>query len=135
MGVLRCSRWYRSNPAPGSGGPTYVNGVALVETTLEPAKLLALLHRVEAQFERVRTDPGAPRTLDLDLLAFGDAITGPGETPTLPHPRMQERAFVLLPLAEVAPQWRHPASGLGVRGMIEALPRSQVSELLEDGID
>ena len=131
--MLRCSRWYRSNPAPGSGGPAYVNGVALVETTLEPTELLALLHRIEAEFERVRTDPGAPRTLDLDLLAFSDAITGPGEIPALPHPRMHERAFVLLPLAEVAPEWRHPVSGLGVRGMIEALPRGQVAEPLEDG--
>ena len=83
-----------------------------METDLTPAELLAVLHDVEEQFGRVRRERNEARVLDLDLLAFNDRVSAPGETPILPHPRMGERAFVLLPLSEVAPTWRHPVNGL-----------------------
>jgi 2-amino-4-hydroxy-6-hydroxymethyldihydropteridine diphosphokinase len=80
------------------------------------------LHQVETSFGRRRAAKNAPRTLDLDLLDYdGRVEAGP---PTLPHPRLGERAFVLFPLADVAPEWRHPASGLTVRELISALPAS-----------
>lgn len=110
--VRRRSPWYRTAPVPVSDQPWYVNAVAEVETSLAADDLLALLHDVETRFGRIRTVPNAPRAIDLDLLDYkGDiAPGGPGRA-TLPHPRMTERAFVLRPLADIAPDWRHPVSG------------------------
>ena len=125
---LRCSRWYESAPLPISDQPWYVNGVAVVETALAPAALLAELHRIERNFGRQRRLPNAPRTLDLDLLAYDDVVISAAEAvdgPVLPHPRLAERAFVLLPLAEVAPGWRHPVSGECVEALIARLPEGQ----------
>ena len=109
---------------PASDQPRYVNAVALVETRLEPAALLAALHRIEAGFGRIRKKRWEARILDLDLLAYGSLLqTGQNQTsgPILPHPRLHERAFVLLPLAEIAPEWRHPGTGAALSDMIEAL--------------
>jgi len=120
------SRWWESAPVPLSDQPWYVNGVVEVETGLGPEALLELLHAVEAGFGRVRSVPNAPRLLDLDLLAYGDQVlTGP-EGPLLPHPRMAERAFVLWPLSEVCPAWRHPVTGRGLAELIAALGPGQI---------
>jgi 2-amino-4-hydroxy-6-hydroxymethyldihydropteridine diphosphokinase len=82
--------------------------------------LLKALHDIEAEFGRIREKQNAPRTLDLDLLDYDGRIeAGP---PELPHPRLIERAFVLLPLRDVAPDWRHPATGLPVSHLITAIP-------------
>jgi len=86
------------------------------------------LHRLEAEFGRVRSLRNAPRLIDLDLLAYGREVSI--EAPLLPHPRLAERAFVLMPLAEVAPEWRHPQSGRSVGEMIAALPSDQQIEPL-----
>lgn len=127
--LLRRSRWYESAPVPAGAGPWYVNGVAAVATALAPAPLLAAMHEVEAAFGRVRSGkPAEPRVIDLDLLDYdGRVSAGGGEDhePVLPHPRLGERAFVLLPLAEVAPDWRHPVSGLSVTELIARLPAGQ----------
>lgn len=131
--TLRVSPWYRTAPVPASDQPWYVNAVAEVASDLPSDALLAELHAVEEAFGRVRTVPNAARAIDLDLLDFhGEiAIGGPGRA-TLPHPRMSDRAFVLLPLADLAPEWRHPVSGLSVRALIEALPADQVAERQPD---
>lgn len=128
--VLRRSRFYTSAPVPASEQPWYVNAVALVETGLGPDALLAALLAVEADFGRIRGAANAARVLDLDLLAFGDIVTPADAHPALPHPRLAGRAFVLLPLAEVAPDWRHPASGAPVGALIQALPDSQTARPL-----
>ncbi|MDM0084545.1 2-amino-4-hydroxy-6-hydroxymethyldihydropteridine diphosphokinase [Variovorax sp. J31P179] len=96
------SSLYRSAPVD-AGGPDFVNAVVALQTGLDPHALLAELHRLEAGAGRERPYRNAPRTLDLDLLRHGDAVL---ETPqlSLPHPRLAERAFVLLPLAEIAPE-------------------------------
>lgn len=117
----RRSRWYESAPVPASDQPWYVNGVAELATDLDPAQLLARLHGVEADFGRVRGAVNAARVLDLDLIAFDDRASAPGGVPILPHPRMHERLFVLLPLAELAPAWRHPRLGFGLSELIAAL--------------
>ena len=117
------SRWFMTPPWPVSDQPWYVNGVAAVATALDPAALLQALHAVETAFGRVRGVPNAARTLDLDLLAYGDVVQpdpSPG-APVLPHPRLGERAFVLLPLADVASDWRHPVTGRSVRDLVADL--------------
>ena len=122
--TLRRSPWYESAPVPPSGQPWYVNAVAEVETALSPLALLAALLEVEAGFGRVRGARNAARTVDLDLLDYRGLVTGPDEPPALPHPRLHERAFVLLPLCDLAPGWRHPASGRTVEALIRALGRT-----------
>lgn len=99
--VLRSSRLWRSAPVD-AGGPDYVNAVAEVETRLSAPELLAQLQAIEQAAGRKRQYRNAPRTLDLDLLLYGDARID-SATLTVPHPRMRERAFVLLPLQELAP--------------------------------
>lgn len=130
--VVRRSRWYESAPVPPGPQPWFVNGVAAVETALEPGPLLDLLHAVEASFGRVRDEPGGPRVLDLDLLDYrGRRVADPAGGPTVPHPRLAERAFVLLPLAEIAPAWRHPVSRRPVDRLIADLPPGQVARPVE----
>lgn len=126
--LLRRSRWYRSEPVPVSDQPWYINAVAALETDLAPQELLARLHEIEAKFGRVRKIRNEARVIDLDLLAYGDRISGEGEVPILPHPRMSERAFVVLPLVEIAPDWRHPVSSLSGADLVAALPGGQVTE-------
>lgn len=134
--IVRRSGWYQTAPVPDDGQPWYVNGVAVLDTELGPSELLELLLAIEAEFGRVRTARNAPRVIDLDLLAYRDHSTwdeaAPATTFEIPHPRLHERAFVLLPLAEVAPDWRHPVLGLSVRDMIAALPPGQRVEPLRD---
>lgn len=132
VSVVALSRWYRSAPLPPSGQPHYINGVALVRSALTPVSLLAALHAIEADFGRVRRHVNEARCLDLDLLAFGDLVSDDAATLRLPHPRLAERAFVLAPWAELAPDWRHPRSGLTVRDMLAGLPADQAVEVLDD---
>ena len=122
--IVRRSRWFESAPVPLSDQPWFVNGVAAVETSLPPGELLALLHETERCFGRERREVNAARILDLDLIAYGDLVRTEAP-PLLPHPRLQERAFVLLPLADVAPDWRHPVDGRTLPEMIRALPAEQ----------
>lgn len=129
--VVRKSSWYRSAPVPPSAQPWFVNGVAEVETDLPPRALLEALHAVEAEYGRVRGARNASRTLDLDLLAYGDCVLHDPDGLQLPHPRLAERAFVLQPLAELAPLWRHPVSGLTAVEMAALLPPGQAVEPME----
>ncbi len=126
------SRIYESPPWPPSDQPWYANAVARVETTLGATALLQHLHAIEREFGRVRGELNAARPLDLDLLDYdGQRRAPPEPAPELPHPRMRDRAFVLLPLAEVAPAWRHPADGVWVRDLIAALPRGAICRPLD----
>jgi 2-amino-4-hydroxy-6-hydroxymethyldihydropteridine diphosphokinase len=131
VSVLRVSPWYHTAPIPASDQPWYVNAVAEVETALPADRLLAVLHAVEQDFGRIRTVPNAPRAIDLDLLDFRGEIApgGPGRA-TLPHPRLQDRAFVLRPLADLDPGWRHPATGLSIQALLMVLPAGQTIEKL-----
>jgi 2-amino-4-hydroxy-6-hydroxymethyldihydropteridine diphosphokinase len=126
------SRWYRSAPVPPSDQPWFVNGVAALAIALDPMSLLALLHRIEARFGRRRERINEARTLDLDLLDYDGRIMAGDGGPVLPHPRLHERAFVLLPLAELAPHWRHPRLQRSVADLIAALPPGQQAEPVPD---
>lgn len=143
------SRLYRTPAFPAGSGPDFANAVALIATDLPPAELLDHLHAIEAQFGRRRDRRWGPRTLDIDLLYYDDRVlpdaamqrrwrdldlasqqTQAPETLILPHPRLQDRAFVLIPLAEIAPAWRHPLTGQSVADMVAALPAAEKAEVL-----
>ena len=148
LAVPRVSRFFATPCFPAGAGPDYINAAALlaVDAGLDASDLLARLHQIEAMFGRSRTRRWGMRTLDIDLIALGDAVVPDAatqarwrtldparqglETPDgliLPHPRMQDRAFVLVPLADVAPHWRHPLLGLTVDQMIAALPAADLA--------
>jgi 2-amino-4-hydroxy-6-hydroxymethyldihydropteridine diphosphokinase len=129
--VRQLSPWYRSAPVPASEQPWFDNAVVEVATDLPADRLLAVLHEVEEIFGRARSTPNAARLIDLDLLDFRGEIApeGPGKA-TLPHPRLAARAFVLRPLADLAPDWRHPVSGISIGELSRALPPDQFVEKL-----
>ena len=108
--LVALSPWHRTPPDPPSDQPWFVNAVARLEGATDPASLLAALHAIEAASGRARSVPNAARTLDLDLIAMGGLIRAT-PAPILPHPRAHLRPFVLIPLAEVAPDWIHPILG------------------------
>ncbi|MGV8988233.1 MAG: 2-amino-4-hydroxy-6-hydroxymethyldihydropteridine diphosphokinase [Cypionkella sp.] len=148
LGTVRASRLFATPCFPAGAGPDYVNAAASLQTDLPAAEVLAALHRVEAGFGRTRSGRWGGRTLDLDLIAAGDTVApDPAtwahwhdldasrqttETPgtlILPHPRLQDRAFVLVPLMDIAPDWRHPVLGKTVAEMTAALPQSDIDEV------
>lgn len=120
------SRWYATAPVVGPGEtarstPDYVNGMAhLAGGPVDPARLLACLMAIEAAAGRVRSIRNAPRVLDLDIIAIGDLVRRAPD-PILPHPRAHERAFVLAPLAALAPGWMHPVLGRRVGTLLDAV--------------
>lgn len=142
--IVAVSRFYHTPCFPAGAGPDYVNAAARLGSDLEPAAFLALLHRIEAAHGRARAERWGMRTLDLDLLAAGDLVLPDAATQAewrelppgqqaraapgrliLPHPRMQDRAFVLVPLADVAPDWVHPLTGHSVARMCADLPAAE----------
>jgi 2-amino-4-hydroxy-6-hydroxymethyldihydropteridine diphosphokinase len=127
------SRWYRTAPilsrvgAP-AGQPDYINGVAALAGQIDPAALLARLQAIETAAGRRRGALDGPRTLDLDIIAIDDLVRDAPD-PLLPHPRAHLRAFVLCPLAEVAPGWLHPRLHRTVEELLAALPPQEISVL------
>lgn len=119
------SSFYETAPVPISDQPWYVNGVARVSTSLSAHDLLERLHEVEAEFGRVRRERNAARVIDLDLIAYGRELLREDAGIQVPHPRMTERAFVLLPLRDVAVGWVHPVLGRTVEDLISDLPADQ----------
>ncbi|APG45777.1 2-amino-4-hydroxy-6-hydroxymethyldihydropteridine diphosphokinase [Phaeobacter porticola] len=142
------SRFYQTPCFPVGAGPDYVNAAIRIHTDLSPRSLLDLLHEIEADFARQRAQRWGMRTLDLDLLAYDDLICpdvatfarwkdlpldqqmkeAPGQL-LLPHPRLQDRGFVLVPLRDVAPDWRHPILAKMVQDLCDALPKSDLNEI------
>lgn len=125
LAILARSPLYESEPVPVSDQPWYLNAVVEVATDLPAREVLALLHSVENAFGRVRAIRNEARVLDLDLLDHRGTVRDGPDSPLLPHPRLADRAFVLIPLRDIAPQWRHPFSGRSVAELLESLPEGQ----------
>lgn len=148
--IRRISKWYATPAFPAGSGPDFVNAVVLVETDLLPVKILTALHQIEATLGRTRENRWEPRICDLDLIDC-DGLVLPDEmtfidwqnmkfsdqtarTPTqliLPHPRLQDRAFVLVPMQDVSPEWVHPITGIGISKMIKMLPKADFAGITE----
>lgn len=139
--LLAVSRFYSTPAYPTDAGPDFVNAACSLSWDGSPDALLAMLHDIEQSAARTRTRRWGARTLDLDLLAFDNKVmpseavvrdwidlpledqrTQTPDTLLLPHPRLQDRAFVLAPLRDIAPHWRHPLLGQTVTEMLDALP-------------
>lgn len=146
------SRLFSTPCFPAGAGPDYVNAVASVETDLDPVEILQRLHAIEVQFDRTREVRWGQRTLDLDLICYGAMVrpdvasfnhwrTLPIEEQSqrapdeliLPHPRMQDRAFVLVPMADIAAEWCHPVLGRTVRQMCDDLGATQTDAVVPLG--
>ena len=125
--LLAKSSWYGSKPI-GPPQPDYINGCITCKTTLRPQNLLAKLHEIEHQFGRERKECWGARTLDLDLILYGDHLIN-SSTLNVPHPRMQERAFVLTPLVEIAADWIDPRNGLTVKMLGDRLDQSDITRI------
>lgn len=141
LNVIAQSRWYETPAYPAGSGGSFVNGCALIHTELAPEQVMAALHRIEAGLGRERRDRWAARTIDLDLIAMDDLVRpdtavqarwralAPEEQAKqapeqliLPHPRLEDRSFVLYPMRDIVPDWVHPVTGQGLEAMIAALP-------------
>lgn len=125
--VKNYSSWYKTTPI-GPSQAEFLNGCAVLEVGLAPHDLLNILLKIEDEFGRVRQERWGPRTLDLDLILYEDLILN---TPnlTIPHPEMLQRAFVLVPLAEIAPNMIEPQSGLSIRELSAKVEQSGVTLL------
>lgn len=123
--VAESSLWETAPVGTEGGQPWYTNAVLSVETDLAPLDLLKTMGAVEAQFGRIRTIKNAARPIDLDLIDYNGRIISDAPDLILPHPRMQERAFVLKPLEEISQNWTHPVSGLTLVQLVADLPTDQ----------
>ena len=151
--IRKISRFYQTPCFPVGAGPDYVNAACLLETTWSPSEVIEKLHAIEQEFGRKRIQRWGQRTLDLDLIAVEDVVcpslkthdkwrnldltTQKSEAPTeliVPHPRVQDRAFVLIPMMDIAPDWVHPILDLSMSEMLDALPSSEKVDVIPSNV-
>lgn len=148
IGPVTVSRGFRTPAFPPGSGPDFLNAAISFPTSMDPAALLSTLHGIEHRMGRVRMNRWEPRVCDLDLLALGDAVLPDRQTVTawmdigddeamgrvpdrllVPHPRLHRRAFVLIPLADIAPGWRHPVLGTTAADLVAALDPAERAQI------
>lgn len=122
--IEKCSQWFETAPVPISDQPWFLNAVMQVKTNLSETDLLTRLHYIEANFGRVRNIRNEARILDLDLIDY-QGLVRDDEAIILPHPRMHLRAFVLLPIQDIDPDWVHPVLNKDVSTLIDEMPEGQ----------
>ncbi|MGR3660026.1 MAG: 2-amino-4-hydroxy-6-hydroxymethyldihydropteridine diphosphokinase [Paracoccaceae bacterium] len=147
--VVKASRFFNTPGFPAGIGPDYINAVVLCRTEQDPNTVLESLHQIELKYGRTRDVRWGSRTLDIDLIAVGDLVLPDTETYQkwfelspkaqktkapeqliLPHPRVQDRAFVLVPMCDVAPDWVHPVTGLTTTEMLAMLPADEIASVV-----
>jgi len=121
--IIAISPWYKSAPVPISDQPWYHNAVVEIATDLRPEELIGILHQREAGFGRIRITRNEARVLDIDIVDYGGLVMDGNLT--LPHPRMHQRAFVLRPLADLAPDWTHPETNETISALLAAVDPEQ----------
>jgi 2-amino-4-hydroxy-6-hydroxymethyldihydropteridine diphosphokinase len=131
MNIITRSHWYRT-PAWGPPQPDFINGCAVLAMTHSPLDLLRILLATEQHFGRIRTGKWQPRTLDLDIIFYGHQIINTPEL-IIPHPEYHRRGFVLVPLAEIAPHWQDPRTGLSVATLAQRLDTSAIVKITHHG--
>ena len=119
--IVQCSPFYQTEPVGKKEQDWFINGVCAMETTMEPAELLESLLGVEKMMGRVRRERWGPRVIDLDILLFGQEVINQ-EGLQIPHPRLHERRFVLVPLRDIAPDLMHPLLGKRISQILAELP-------------
>lgn len=122
--IQEISPWYRTEPVPVSDQPWFYNAVAAVETNLSAEKLISAIHDVEAEMGRVRVHRNEARVIDIDIIDFNGQMQH--QNPILPHPRMHDRAFVLYPLRDLAPDWIHPVTGRSIDALISDICEQKI---------
>ncbi|WP_298281132.1 2-amino-4-hydroxy-6-hydroxymethyldihydropteridine diphosphokinase [Acidocella sp.] len=128
---IACSPWYRSASWPDPTQPAYCNGMIRAEGNMAPEVLLKHLQKIETVFGRNRSVPNAPRTLDLDIIDLNGLVRAMPD-PVLPHPRAHQRGFVLRPILDVAPGWRHPVLRQSVATLLAELPPQEIAPWSDD---
>jgi len=126
--IIDQSSWYETAPIPMSSQPNYINGVVSVQTQLSAEDLLLKLLSIEKQMGRVRKKRNGARIIDLDLICYSDDVIK-SKVLTLPHPKLSERAFVVRPIFEIAPNWKHPISGQMVNEILETVSNQKIKRL------
>lgn len=121
------SHWYQTSPV-GPPQPDYINGCLLIQTPLRPEEILGILLEIECQFGRIRSERWGPRTLDLDLLLYGQVVMNTALL-TLPHPRLHERAFVLVPLMDILSDWVHPILNQAIAQFVQTVDCTGIRQL------
>jgi 2-amino-4-hydroxy-6-hydroxymethyldihydropteridine diphosphokinase len=122
------SSWYISEPIPVSSQPNFINGVILINTILNSHDLLIKLKAIETQMGRIRSTKNANRIIDLDIISYNDEITETNLL-TLPHPRLADRAFVLMPISELVPDWRHPLTNISINTMLKQVKEQRITKI------
>ena len=131
LDFVALSPWYRTSPIPRADQPDYCNGMIRLEGQITPDLLLGRLQKIEQEFGRERGARNAARVIDLDIIGLNGIIRAVPD-PVLPHPRAHHRAFVLRPLLDVAPAWRHPVLRRSVATLLAELPPQPIRPWVED---
>lgn len=129
--VQKMSRIWITAPVPVSNQPWYRNAVASIETVHDPRAVFKILKDIEHDFGRETRERNAARIIDMDIIAYNDLVLNNNDL-TIPHPRMHMRSFVLCPLKDIAPDWVHPITGLGIDEMMKSVPADQVAKIMDE---